>query len=100
MEVDLEITKQQSRKQQKADSQSQKSEDLFPGIAPRSKSIKKAEKTPSKIESKKELVVKNIDEFEKFPIYLKVVVDDLTFRISLMPKLDILTLQASMPGNR
>lgn len=44
--------------------------------------------------------MKNIDEFEKFPIYLQVVVDDLTFRISLMPKLDILTLQASMPGNR
>jgi hypothetical protein len=40
--------------------------------------------------------VKTIDEYEKFPICLHVIIEELSFKISLMPMLDILTLSAAV----
>jgi hypothetical protein len=94
MEGDQELTKHQSRHHQRAEASSEKSEGevLMPGIAPRSKGIKKANKLNKKVNHKKDISVKLVDKYEKFPICLKISIESLNFRIYLVPELDILTL--------
>ena len=96
MEDDLEMTKQKSRKHFRADASSEKSDGdiIMPGIAPRSKAIKKADKLNKKVFQKKDLAIKLVDKYEKSPICLKVAIDSLIFKIYLIPELDILTLSS------
>jgi hypothetical protein len=77
-EPNMKISKQESRR-------------LVPGIAPRSKSIKKSEKS-SKSKTAEEPTPKTVDQFEKFPIAIQVIFDKMTLRFYLLPELDILTM--------
>ena len=62
----------------------------MPGIAPKSKGIKKSEKSSKKLSEEPQ--VKNVDFFEKFPISVVVNFSQLCVRFYLLPELDIFTM--------